>query len=67
MSLGGEVNQEDLKWNGTNRILFYAGVNILGGSVNVKKKHTGTSLGSSKETPPEVNAGNTKYMGMSRD
>jgi len=62
-----EVNQEDLKLNGANRILVHAGDNILGGSVNVKKKHTETSLGSSKENRLEVNAENTKYMGMSRD
>jgi len=62
-----EVNQEYLKLNGTNRILVYAGDNRLGGSVNFKKKHTGTSLGSSKETRPDVNAGNTKHMDMSRD
>jgi hypothetical protein len=38
MTLGGKVNQEGLKLNGTNQILVYAGDNILGGSVNAKKK-----------------------------
>jgi hypothetical protein len=62
-----EVNQEGLKLNGTNQILVYVGDNILGGRVNAKKKHTGTSLGPSKETGLGVHAENTKYMGMSRD
>jgi hypothetical protein len=62
-----EVNKEGLKLNGTNQILGYAGDIILGGSANAKKKHTGTSLGFSKETGLEVQAENTNYVGMSRD
>jgi hypothetical protein len=40
---------------------------MLIGSVNVIKENAGAVVGSSKENGLEVNAGKTKYMGMSRD
>jgi hypothetical protein len=61
-----QVNQDGLKLNGTHQLLVYADdVNILGGSLHTIKENTEALLVTSKETGPEVNADNTKYMVMS--
>ena len=63
-----QVNQNDLKLNGTFQLLVYAdGVNILGGNVRTVEKNTTAFLVASKEVGQEVNADKTKYMVMSRD
>jgi hypothetical protein len=63
-----QVNQNDLKLNGTHQLLVYADdVNILGGSVRTIKKSTEALFVASKEMGLEVNADTTKYTAMSRD
>jgi hypothetical protein len=48
--------------------VVYAGdVNILGGSVHIKKENVETLVVASKETGLEINADKTKYMITSRD
>jgi len=56
-----QVNQDDLKLNGTHPLLVYADdVNILGRSVYTIKKNTEALLIGSKEIRLEVNADKTK-------
>jgi len=63
-----QVNQDDLKLNGTHQLLVYADdVNILGGSVHTVKENAKALIVVSKETGLEVNVDKTKYMVMSRD
>jgi hypothetical protein len=62
-----QANQEGLKLNGTHRLLVYADVNILGGSVHAIKRNTAALVVASKEIGLEVNAERTKYMVMSGD
>jgi len=63
-----QVNQDDLKLNGTHQLLFYDDdVNILGGSVHTVKKNAETLVVARREIGPEVNGDKTKYMVMSRD
>jgi len=63
-----QVNQDDLKLNGTHQLLVYADdVNILGGSVHTVKENAQILIVASKESGLEVNADKTKYMVMSRD
>jgi hypothetical protein len=63
-----QVNQDELKLNGTHQPLLYADdVNVLGGSVHTIKKSTEALLVASKETGLEVYADKTKYRVMSRD
>ena len=63
-----QVNQDDLKLNGTLQLLVYAdGANILGGNVRTIEKNTEAFLVASKEFGQEVYADTTKYMVTSRD
>jgi hypothetical protein len=63
-----QVNQIDLKLNGTHQLLVYAGdVNILGVSVGTINKNSEAPVVASKETELEINAEKTKYMGIPRD
>ena len=63
-----QVNQDDLKLNGTYQLLAYADdVNMLGGSIHTVKEKTEALIVASKETGLEVNADKTKYMVMSQD
>jgi len=63
-----QVNQDDLKLNGTLELLVYADdINIMGRKVHAIKKNTGSLVVASKETELEVNADKSKYMVMSRD
>ena len=63
-----QVNQDDLKLNGTYQLLVYAyDINILGGSVHTIKENAEALVVATKEIGLEVNADKTKYMVMSRD
>ena len=63
-----QVNQDDLKLNGTHQLLACADdVNILGGSIRAVKENAEALVVAAKEIGLEVNAGKTKYMIMSRD
>ena len=63
-----QVNQDELKLNGTYRHLVYADdANVLGGSVHTMNKNAEALVVASKENGLEVNADKTKYMIMSRD
>jgi len=63
-----QVNQDDLKLNGTHQLLAYANdVNILGGSVDTVKKNAEALVAAAKEIGLEVNGHKTKYMTVSRD
>jgi len=63
-----QVNQDDLKLNGTHQLLAYADdVNILGGSVDTVKKKAEALVAAPKEIGLEVNAHKTEYMTVSRD
>jgi hypothetical protein len=54
-----QVNQDNLKLNGTHQRLFYADVDdILGGNVHTLKKNTEAVVVASKENGLEVNGGN---------
>jgi len=50
-----QVNQDELKLNGTHQLLVYA-VSIFGGSVHTIKENAEALLVASKETGLEVNA-----------
>ena len=63
-----QVNQDDLKLNGTHQLLAYADdVNILGGSAHTVKENEEALLVATKEIGLKVNTDKTKYMVMSRD
>jgi hypothetical protein len=63
-----QVDQDDLKLNGTHQLLVYADdVNTMGGSIHTIKKNMEALVVASKENGLEVNADKTKYMVMSRD
>jgi hypothetical protein len=63
-----QVNQDDLKLNGTYQLLVCADdVSMLGRSIHTVKKNTEALVVASKETGLEVNADNFMYMVMSRD
>ena len=63
-----QVNQDDLKLNGTHQLLVYADdVNMLEVSAHTVKENAEALLVDSKKTGLEVNADKTKYMVMSRD
>ena len=64
---GVQVNQDGLKFNGRHQLLFYAGVNILSGSVRTVKKNTTALLFGIRKTGLEVNADKTKYIVMFRN
>jgi hypothetical protein len=51
-----------LKLKGTNQLLVYDDVNILGGSVHTINKNTESVVVASKEIGLEVNAEKGKYM-----
>jgi len=63
-----QVNQDDLKLNGTHQLLAYVDdVNILGGSVDTVKKNAEALVSATKDIGLEVNAHKSKYMTVSRD
>jgi Holliday junction resolvase len=63
-----QVNQDGLKLNSTDHLLFYADdVNILGGNVHTTKTNVEALVFASKETGLEVIADKTKYMVISQD
>jgi len=63
-----QVNQDDLKLNGTHQLLTYADyVNILGGSILTLKENAEALVATTKENGLGVSADKTKYMVMSRD
>jgi hypothetical protein len=50
-----QVNQDDLKLNGTHQLLTYEDdVNILGGNANAVKKNTEALVGATKEIGLEM-------------
>jgi hypothetical protein len=62
-----QANQEELKLNGTHRLLVYAYVNILGGSKHTVNKNTKAVVVASKETGLGVYAEKTEHMFMCHD
>jgi len=63
-----QVNQDDLKLNGTHHLLSDAyDVNILGGSVHTLKENGEALVVATKEIGLEVNADKSKYIIISRD
>ena len=61
-----QVNQDELKLNGTYRHLVYADdANVLGGSVHTMNKNAEALVVASKENGLEVNADNTQSVVMS--
>ena len=63
-----QVNQGDLKVNGTHQLLVCADdLNILGRSIHTIKKNTEPLLVARKEIGQEVNAEKTKYVVKSQD
>jgi hypothetical protein len=62
-----QENQLRLKLNGTHQLLAYADdVNLLGDSIETKKKNTETLIDASKEVRLEINVEKTKYMLLPR-
>ena len=62
-----QVNQDDLKLNGTHQLLVYADdLSILGGSIHTLKENAAL-VAATRKIDLEVNADKTKYIGMSRD
>jgi hypothetical protein len=62
-----QANLQGLKLNVRHQLRFCADdVSISDGSIHIRKKNTETSVITSNETSPEVNAEKTKYMVMSR-
>ena len=58
-----QVNQDDLKMNGTHQFLPYADdVNILGESIHTVKENAEALVVVSMETGQQVNADKCKYM-----
>jgi hypothetical protein len=62
-----QVNQDGLKLNGTQFLIYADDVNIAGGSVHTVKENVEALVVPSKETGLEVNVDKTKYMVTSRD
>ena len=63
-----QVNQGDLKLNGTHQLVVYADdVNILRGSVRTIKKNREYLVVASKKIGLEENADKIKYMVTSQD
>jgi len=63
-----QVNQDDLKLNGTHQLLAYTDdVNILGGSIHTLKENAEALVAATRETGLEVSADKTKYMVMSQE
>jgi thiamine monophosphate synthase len=63
-----QVNQDDLKLNGTHQLLAYASdVNILGGSIHTLKENAEALVAATRAIGLEVSADKTKYMIMSQD
>jgi len=63
----GQVNQDELKLNGTHQLLVYVDDIILGGSAHTIKKNAKALVVASKQTRLEVNADKTKYMVIFQD
>ena len=62
-----QVNQDDLKLNGTHQVLAYVDdVNILGGSIHTLKKNAEALIAATREIGLEVSADKTNYMAISR-
>jgi len=56
-----QVNQDDLKLNGTHRLLAYADdVNIMGGSIHIVKENAEALVAASREIRLEVSADKSK-------
>ena len=63
-----QVNQDDLKLNGTHQLLAYDDdVNILGGSVHTVKENAEALVAATKEIGLDVNTHKTKYMPVFQD
>ena len=62
-----QVNQDGLKLNGTQLLVYADDVNILGGSIHTLKENSEALVAATREIGLEVNADKTKYMVMSRD
>jgi hypothetical protein len=63
-----QVNQDDLKLNGTHQLLVYTDdVNILGRSIHTINKNTKDVVVASMEIELQVNADKTKYLVMSQN
>jgi len=60
-----QINQDGLKLNGTYHHLFYADVNMLGGSIHTIKENAEALVVARKEIGLEVNFDKTKYMVLS--
>jgi hypothetical protein len=59
-----QVNQDDLKLNGSHQLLVYADVDILVGRLITMKKNTDSLVDASKEIGLEVSAERSKYEGV---
>jgi hypothetical protein len=60
-----QVNQVELKLNGTQQLLAYADdVNLRGNNMDTIKKNTGTLIDASREVSLEINVEKTKYTRM---
>jgi len=60
-----QVNQDDLKLNGTDQLLVYADdVNILGGSIHTVKENAESLVAATRETGLEVSVDKSKCMVM---
>ena len=60
-----QVNQDDLKLNGTHQLLVYADdINIMGRCIHAIKKNICSLIVAGKEIGLEVNVDKTKYMVM---
>ena len=63
-----QVNQDGVKLNGTQQLLFYAAdINVLCRSIHTIQKNTEALVDAGKNTGLEVNADKTKYMIRSGD
>jgi len=63
-----QVNEDDLKFNGTHQLLAYADdVNILGGIIHTLKENAEALVAATREIGLEVSADKPKYIVMSRD
>jgi hypothetical protein len=63
-----QVNQDDLKLNGTYQLLVYADdVHVLGGSAHTTYKNTEAFVVAGNNTGLEINAEKHKNMVVSRD